>query len=68
MIVNLVEEFNRGLAGTNTRFVAQPFAVDTTLATKELISAADCFHPSAMGQGLLGRGLWINRASTQPDA
>lgn len=60
VIVNLVEEFNRGLASTNTRFVAQPFAVDTTLASKELISAADCFHPSAMGQGLLGRGLWLN--------
>ena len=64
MIVNIVEEFNRGLVGMNTRFVAQPFMVDTILATKELISPADCFHPSAAGQGFLGRGLWINRAAT----
>ena len=60
VISKLVSEFNGPLVRRNTRFVAQPFMIHTHLASDDLISKADCFHPSAAGQGFLGRGLWIN--------
>ena len=59
-IEKLVPEFNSQLRGTDTRFVLQPFAIQTDLAEREWISQADCFHPSAEGQAFISRGIWDN--------
>lgn len=47
VLVTLVAEFNRKVEGTNTRFVVQPFAVRTALATSELISKVCHTQPSS---------------------
>jgi len=38
--------------------VVQPFLVDTVIYNRTFLSAADCFHPSALAHSVAGTALW----------
>jgi len=55
----IASEFN-GRGSLTQAVVVQPFLTENIISERNLLSPADCFHPSALAHGLASTALWNN--------